>query len=371
MRTNNVLGLIYSNAYDAAIPELTGLRTMGSVPFGGRYRLIDFTLSNMVNYGISKVGVATKANYQSLMDHLGTGKPWDLSRKNDGMFILPPFSIRGEGGISNRLEVLRGCMNFLSHSKEEFVLVSDCNAVCNIDVGAMVEQHTSSGADVTVAYRNGVKPALGDLMTFDFDPYGRVQRISVGEPLGTKECFSLNIFLLRKALLERLILQAENLHYDSFERDIFQRNVHTLKICGYEVTGFVRVIGSLQSYYDANMALLERDNRAQLFTRERPIYTKLHDDMPAIYGLGSDVSNSLVANGCTIEGTVENSILFRGVHIGRGAVVRDSILMQGSMVGENAKVSCVVCDKNVVLKPGKNLSGDKTYPIYIGKGIII
>ncbi len=371
MRTNNILGLIYSNAYDNAIPELTGLRTMGSVPFGGRYRMIDFVLSNMVNYGISKVGVATKANYQSLMDHLGSGKPWDLSRKNDGMFILPPFSLQGAGGIANRIEVLRGCMNFLSHSNEEYVIVSDCNAVCNVDLGAMFESHAASGADITVAYRYGMKPALDDLMSFDFDPSGRAQRISVGAPIGTKECFSLNIFLLRKALLERLIREAESLHYDDFERDIFQRNVHTLKINGFEVTGFVRVIGSLQEYFDANLDLLERENRRQLFTPERPVYTKVRDDMPTIYGLGSDVSNSLVADGCTIEGTVENSILFRGVHVGKGAVVRNSILMQGSMVGENARVCCVVSDKNVVLKPGKTLCGDRSYPIYIGKGIII
>ncbi len=371
MRTNNVLGLIYSNAYDNAIPELTGLRTMGSIPFGGRFRLIDFVLSNMVNYGISKVGVATKANYQSLMDHLGTGKPWDLSRKNAGMFLLPPFSVRGASGTSNRIEVLRGCMNFLSHSKEEYVVVSDCNFVCNIDLEEMFEQHAASGADVTVAYRNGIKPVLDDLMTFDFDPYGRVQRISTGAPIGSKECFSLNVFLMRKALLERLITEADNLDYTDFERDIFQRNVHTLKIRGYEATGFVRVIDSLQSYYDANMDLLVRENRGQLFTPERPIYTKVHDDMPATYGLGSDVSNSLVADGCVIEGTVENSILFRGVHVGKGAVVRDSILMQHSMIGDGAKLSCVVSDKSVIIKPGKTISGDKTYPIYIGKGIII
>ena len=371
MITNNVLGLIYSNAYDSAIPELTGLRTMGSVPFGGRYRLIDFALSNMVNYGISKVGVATKSNYQSLMDHLGTGKPWDLSRKNDGMFILPPFSIQGEGGISNRIEVLRGCMNFLSHSKEEYVIVSDCNFICNVDLGAMFEAHIASGADITVAYRNGVKPVLDDLMTFDFDPYGRAQRISVGAPIGTKECYSLNIFLMRKALLERLLCEAENLHYSNFEIDIFQRNVHTLKIAGFEVDGFVRVVGDLQSYYDINMDLLERENRQQLFTHERPIYTKVRDDMPTVYGRDSKVYNSLVADGCSIEGTVENSILFRGVHVAKDAVVRDSILMQCTMIGEGASVTCVVCDKNVVLKPGKKLAGDKSYPIYIGKGIII
>ncbi len=370
MRTNNVVGLIYSNAYDSAIPELTMLRTMGSVPFGGRYRLIDFVLSNMVNSGMTKVGVATKSNYQSLMDHVGSGKPWDLSRKNGGMYILPPFSTKQSGGIANRIEVLQGCMSFLTHSREEYVLLADCNVVCNVDFGVLLEAHIASGADVTAAYRRSVKPQLPDLMSFSFDG-ARITGVSVGAPTGEEEAYSLNIFLMRKALLERLMNEAVSLHYDNFERDLFQRNLGTLKICGFEEKGFVRTLSSLQSFYDVNMELLHKENRRMLFTPERPVYTKVRDDMPTIYGLGAAATNSLIADGCTIEGTVENSILFRGVYVGKGAVVRDSILMQGSMVCERSSVGCVVMDKNGVLKPGKTLCGDKTLPIYIGKGIMI
>ena len=234
MRTNNVLGLIYSNAYDDALPELTALRTMGSVPFGGRYRLIDFVLSNMVNCGITKIGVATKANYQSLMDHIGSGKPWDLARKHGGLYLLPPFSLKAAGGVDNRIEVLQGSMDFLFHSTQEYVILSDCNVVCNIDLGAMLERHIASGADITAAYKRGVKPALSELMSFALDGDERVREISVGDPTGGEENYSLNIFLLRKALLERLIQEAAALHFDNFERDIFHRNVENLKICGFE-----------------------------------------------------------------------------------------------------------------------------------------
>ena len=371
MRTNNVLGLIYSNAYDDALPELTALRTMGSVPFGGRYRLIDFVLSNMVNCGITKIGVATKANYQSLMDHIGSGKPWDLARKHGGLYLLPPFSLKAAGGVDNRIEVLQGSMDFLFHSTQEYVILSDCNVVCNIDLGAMLERHIASGADITAAYKRGIKPALSELMSFALDGSERVREISVGDPTGEEENYSLNIFLLRKALLERLVQEAAALHFDNFERDIFHRNVENLKICGFEETGFVRTICDLKSYYSVNLELLHNENRKKLFTPDRPIFTKLRDDMPTIYGLGSDVRNSLVADGCTIEGTVENCVLFRGVHVGKGAVVRDSILMQGSMVSENATAQCIVMDKNCVLKPGKTLCGDPSFPIYIGKGILI
>ncbi len=371
MRANNVIGLIYSNAYDSAIPELTNLRTMGSVPFGGRYRMIDFALSNMVNGGITKVGVATKSNYQSLMDHLGSGKPWDLSRKNDGMFILPPFSSSEGSMYSNRIEALRGSMRFISRSNQEYVVLCDCNVVANIDFDRIFKAHTDKKADITIAYAKGKKPSLSDLMTFDLADDGRISSIAVNTVSDEDENYSLNIFVLRKALLERLINEATSLHLDNFERDLFQRNVDSLRICGYEVTGFVRVLSSLQSYFDANMELLCTENRRALFPTDRPVFTKVRDEMPTIYGLGSCVKNSLIADGCSIEGTVENCILFRGVRIGKGAVVKNSIIMQGSYIGENSSLNCIVMDKSAVVKPSKTLSGDKSFPIYIGKEIII
>jgi len=365
-----VLGIIYSNAYDSAIPELTTLRTMGSVPFGGRYRLIDFALSNMVNCGMQKVGVITKSNYQSLMDHIGSGKPWDLSRKHDGMFILPPFSQSETGFYSSRIEALHGSMRFITRSDEEYVILCDCNVICTLDLDSLFEAHSSSGADITVAYKSGKAPELEDLMLFKTAEDGRITEAAVsGE--GGEGAYSLNIFIMRKALLERLINEAVSLHMDSFERDIIQRNVSALKIYGYEVKGFARVLNSLQSYYDTSMELLMPDNRRALFVAGRPVYTKVRDDMPAIYGLGSNVKNSLVADGCIIDGEVENSILFRGVRIGKDAVVKNSIVMQESFVSDSVRLDSVVIDKNTVITPGKTLCGAENYPIYIGKGLII
>ena len=169
MRANNVLGIIYSNAYDSVLSELTNARTMGSVPFGGRYRLIDFALSNLVNCGINKVGIITKSNYQSLMDHIGTGKPWDLSRKRGGMFLLPPFNNSHTGMYRDRIQALRGIMRFLEQSKEEYIVLMDTNVVCNFDLNDMCRAHTESGADITIAYHHGRAPRLDDLMTFTFE----------------------------------------------------------------------------------------------------------------------------------------------------------------------------------------------------------
>ena len=371
MTGKNIVGIIFSNAYDECISELTGIRTMGSVPFACRYRLIDFALSNMVNSGIEKVGVLTKSNYQSLMDHVGTGKPWDLSRKNDGLFILPPFSTNETGGNRDKLASLKGIAGFISRSDEEYVLLSDCNVVHNLDIEALMDYHTAKNADMTIVYKNGKAPALKDVIVLQMNDDGKAEKVTISPVTDGNVNFSLNVILMKKALLERLIHEAISLNYKDFETDLIQGNVDKLNIYGFEEKGYSAVIESLQSYYNINMELLNPENCDDLFNADRPVYTKVRDDMPAIYSLGSNVKNSLVADGCIIEGTVENSILFRGVRIEKGAVVKNSIVMQDGFVAQNATLNCVVVDKSVVITPNKTLSGAENYPVYIGKEIVI
>lgn len=370
MATPNVLGIIYSNAYDSLIGELTSVRTMGSVPFAGRYRLIDFVLSSMVNSGIAKIGISTKANYQSLMDHLGSGKPWDLSRKRDGMTILPPFNLTGNGGVyKSRLEALSGMLNYIAESGKDYVLLSDCNVVCNLDYSKIIDEHIKGGADITVAYKRGVAPRLNDAMSFELDG-DKITKVIVGASGDTAVNYSLNIMVVSRVLLERLIHGAMGQGFESFERDVIGKNVDTLNIKGYKVEGYARTIDSLQSYYDISMGLLTGEYK-DLFVKDLPVYTKVRDDMPAIYGICSNAKNSLVADGCIIKGTVENSILFRGVYVAEGAVIKNSIVMQDSYISQNSKVNCAILDKQVVVKPGRELSGADSYPIYIGKNITV
>lgn len=371
MTGKNIVGIVFSNAYDECISEITGIRTMGSIPFACRYRLIDFALSNMVNAGIEKVGVLTKSNYQSLMDHLGTGKPWDLSRKNDGLFILPPFSTSEAGGNADKLASLKGIMGFISRSKEEYILLSDCNTVLNLDIEALTNYHTEKNADITIVYKNGKKPNLTDVIVLDMNSDNKAEKISISPVTEENVNFSLNVILMKKSLLERLINDAISLNHKDFEADLIQGNVGKLDIYGYEVRGYAETIESLESYFKVNMELLNMKNCDDLFNTDRPIYTKVRDDMPAIYGIGSDVKNSLVADGCMIEGTVENSILFRGVRVEKGAVVKNSIIMQDGFIAQNASLNCVVADKSVVITPNKTLSGAENYPVYIGKEIVV
>lgn len=372
MTGNNIVGIIYSNMYDECLSEMTGLRTMGSVPFAGRYRLIDFALSNMVNSGIEKVGVVTKSNYQSLMDHLGTGKPWDLSRKTEGMFILPPFASAGnKGNYSGRVETLKGIMGFISRSTEEYILFSDCNTVLNLDVSELMQYHQDNNADITVVYKHGKQPDLDNTMIFDVKEGGRIVKVAVSPEADGNVDYSMNIILMKKALLERLVNDAVSMNHENFERDIIQSNVEKLRIFGFEKKGFARTIDSMKSYFTTSMELLDVQNCDHLFDAENPVYTKVRDDMPTIYGLGSTVKNSLIANGCVIDGEVENSILFRGVRVEKGAVVKNSILMQESFVAAGASLNYTIADKTVVITPNKTLSGAVNYPIYVGKGIVI
>lgn len=372
MTGNNIVGIVYSNMYDESLSEMTGLRTMGSVPFAGRYRMIDFALSNMVNSGIEKVGVITKSNYQSLMDHLGTGKPWDLSRKTEGMFILPPFSSAGSTGVyGSRVEALKGNMGFINRSTEEYILFSDCNTIINLDVDTLVQYHEEKTADITIVYKNGTCPKLQNTMAFSLDNDGRIRMVAISPESHTPVDYSMNIILMKKSLLERLINDAISMNHESFERDIIQSNVAKLRIYGFEAKGFAKTIDSMESYFQANMELLNPKNCTALFNDERPVYTKVRDDMPAIYGLGSTVKNSLVASGCIIDGEVENSILFRGVRVEKGAVIKNSIIFQSSFIASGSSLNYTVTDKSVAITPNKTLSGAENYPLYVGKGIVI
>lgn len=371
MNGKKVMGMIFANIHEGTLDSLTAMRTMGSVPFCSRYRLVDFPLSNMVESGVTKVGVITNANFQSLMDHVGTGKPWDLSRKNDGLFILPPFNVGSATMWGNRIDAIYGNMGFLEQSNQTYVVMCDCNNVLSLDYEALFDRHEQSGADITVV---GVKAPMPDkiasILCFDkVDEDGRITEMSLDRRDEAEIFHSVNIVIMKKYLLESLITTAHSKNEISFQRNVLMANVKSLKIYAYDATdSFVGTISSVQAYYDVSMKLLEKENRAKLFSVDFPIYTKERDDMPSLYGAESHLTNSLVADGCIIDGTVENSIIFKGAKIAKGAVVKNSILMQDTVVGENSKLSYVIADKKVSIKNGVELSGAPTFPVTLSKG---
>lgn len=366
----NVLGLVFANMHDTTLGDMTKNRTMGSVMFGGRYRLIDFPLSNMVNSGISEVGVITKSNYQSLLDHLGSAREWDLARKKGGLYILPPFGNVESTLYRGRIEALYGAMSFIKHSRAKYVILSDCDVVTNIDYKPIVAAHIESGADITAVAHTGVYSS-DDIKTstvFNVDADKNVTSVLINPDISGTCTTSLNVFVMSMDFLIETVNDAMARGNVSFERNILQEKCRELKIKIYEYDNYFSKLNSPESYFKSNMALLEPENARMLFVPKRSIYTKVSDNAPVKYDLDSKVSNSLIADGCIIEGEVENSVLFRGVKVGKGAKVKNCILMQGTVVGDNAELSYLITDKNVSICENHILTSSPQYPMYVGKG---
>ncbi len=370
----DILGLVFSSMHGHLMNEITPHRCMGSVPVGGRYRLIDFVLSAFANSGIEDVGVITHTNYQSLMEHLGNGREWDLSRKTGGLAILPPHITTEQGAHGNRIEALQSAMNYIKASPATQVVIADCDMLFNADFEDFFSHHISSGADITMLYKK--MPLAGevrDTVVLTVNDSSRVTDILLDPPRTGEQDVFLHVLMLSKKLLEYLVADCISRNLYSFERDVLQHGVGTgrYKVAAYEYDGYVSRFSSLQTYYEANLALLDPGVRGCLFPRDRPIYTKIRDQAPVRYGLNSHVSNSLLADGCFIDGEVENSILFHGVTVAKGVKVKNSVIMKGTTIGEGSSLTCVITDKNVTIREGRTITGFKTYPVYITKGSMV
>lgn len=364
----NVLGLIFASMHDSYVSELTKQRTMGSIPFGGRYRLIDFPLSNFVNSGVSEVGVITKSNYGSLLDHLGSGRDWDLARKKGGLHLLPPYSQTG-GIYKGRLDALNNIWSFVEHSKAQYVIMTNCDVVTTIDFAPVLRQHKETEADITLIYSKGIYNSEKNncATILEFDENNTISDVLV-DPQISGECNQwLDMLIISKEFLKKIVFDAASRNVYSFTREILQNKNSEYKIMGYEHKDFFVRIDSKDNYYAANMTLLDNETRNALFKKNMPVYTKVGDNAPVRYGLESDIKNSLIADGCVIEGKVENSIIFRGVRIGKDTVVKDSVIMQGTVIGSNCSISSVITDKNVEISDNKVLTGSESYPVYINK----
>lgn len=370
----STLGIIFPNSYDALVPELVNVRLMASIPFASRYRLIDFILSSMANCDINNISVMVNNNYHSLMDHLDSGREWDLVRKNGGLHIFPPYAEKASKPFTGRVGALASILDFLKDQKEKYVVLADTNSVVNFDFKAMLQNHIESGADVTVAYNeqelpNGLvnSPSTDQSYYYTFGiEDGRITKIYVNSKEPGVQKFSMNTFLVERELLIDLINTAFVRGQEYFERDVLLPQLNKLNVQAYKYEGYIARICDMKSYFDENMKLLDDYNLDALFSGS-PIYTKIRDDNPTRYIEGAKVQNVMAADGCVIEGEVENSILFRGVKIARGAKVKNCILMQDTAVEAGTDIEYLITDKNVTITAGKEMKGTNTFPVYIGK----
>lgn len=361
-------GIIFSYEKSPGLRELVERRMPASVPFGGRWRVVDFMLSNLRAAGVCDVGVVLHGNYQSLLDHLGSGKVWDMSRKYGGLKLLPPFADSHgfqAAPFRGKMEALAGVRSYLENIRQDYVALCDGDVIINLPLGDVLESHIASGADITAVCTAGGKH-IDDTTYFTLDGEGRVCEVRVA-PRQAEGHRSLGIYVLSRELLLSLVDTCAAQDQYSFRHDVLQARCAVLNIRGWVWDGYAAQLRTVQEYYERSMELLRGSIRAELFCPARPILAKEDDEASSYFAPESCVRNSLVADGCTVEGTVENSILFPGVTVGRGAVVRNSVLMKHARVDAGATVRCVIADKRVHVREGRTLIADESYPLVIAR----
>lgn len=366
------MGVIFSNIYDSSLGELTNHRTVASLPFGGRYRQIDFILSSMSNSGIYNIGIITKYNYRSLMDHLGNCSDWDLNRKNEGVVILPPFASGNMGVYKGKLEALYSAVRFIDNPNYDVVVVSDSTVLCNIDFRPAIEQHIQSGADVTVV-ANRQADGRRHPLVLEAQKDGKVRSLRLDSAADEGSLVGMGMFIFTRRKLVDAINDSYSRGLVHLERDYIQRefNDKQLRVFAYPFEGVVLRNEDTRSYYANSLALLKKEVREGLFSSERPVYTKVRDEIPTYYGEGSEVQDCLIADGCRVFGHVENSVIFRDVSIAAGAEIKSCIVMQGTVIGKNARLECVILDKNVTVSDGAVLKGTPQHAVIVKKGELV
>ena len=365
-------GILFAYRSDKKLGELTRPRNTCSLAFGGRYRLIDFMLSSYVNAGISDVGVIVHEQYQSLLDHLGSGKDWELSRKHGGLRILPPFGYNAQSQreYQGSVEALAGVASYLKNIRQDYVVMGWGDVAVNLPVADIFEQHLATGADITVVCTPALKGAPNYSAYVETDDTGRVTDLSV-RPTAGDQLESLEVYVISKQLLLELVDYCASHEQYSFSRHLLLSRIHTHKIMSYVHKGYVGRFQSVADYFQRSMDLLDPAVCEDLFNDERPIRTKDMSNPSTYYGPDSKTVRSLVSDGCFIEGEVVNCIISRGVTVEKGAKVENSVLMQGTTIKAGANLNSVITDKNVVVNEDRSLMGHFNYPLAIAKDSVV
>ena len=368
-----VMGIIFAN--DGAIGSLTDHRTTAAVPFAGRYRLVDFHLSNMAAAGIHRVGIISRHNYQSLMYHIGSGEEWGMELEEGGLEFLTPYAMSTTDSYRGKLETLHSAMGFLTYGPEdEYVVMTGSSILCNIDLNNVLASHIASGRDITVVTKAGIANGKKQLdLALKLDERGEISDIAVDYVAPEGYLASMDIFILSKKYLRDKVQEfiARNLFH--MDRDLvlgqWQKGIVTINV--YQFKGEALYNESVEEYFRNSLALINPAIRHDLFGYNHTVFTKVRDRVPTYYGEYCEVENCLIADGCILEGEAEDSVLFRNVSISQGAEVESCVIMNDSVIGEGAQLKYAILDKDVVVRPGAKLCGTPTNPIIIPRGEIV
>jgi len=368
-------GLCLSDPHPDRASDGSPIRTLSATRFAGRYRLVDFMLSNMVNSGIYTIGMILNSHYQSLISHIGMGKEWDLARKSGGVMFFPPYHADERRGVNSELDgPLQRAVGFLAESKADYVILADSGVIYNMDYRAAIDAHKKNCADVTAIYaRKTIDPTEREnAIAFKIEEGGRVREI-VRSPNSTDMInLSLGAYIMQKRFLVQLTAGEKNCGMLRFSGFLLADALERLNVMAYEFKGYSAHICSIETFFRYNMEMLDIGKRNALFDFEgRRIFTYRKDSLPTKYGKNADIKNSIVADGCQIEGTVINSVVCRNVRIGAGAIVKNCILQDDTLIGDDATLDCVIADRSVVISENRNMVGYKTYPTYIERSRVI
>lgn len=369
----NVMGIIFTN--DASLGDLTDKRTMASLPFGGRYRQVDFGLSNLSCAGVRHVGIISRFNFQSLMNHIGDGEEWGLELGEGGLEFLTPYATSSTHTYRGKLESLNSAMDFLEYGNDnDYVIMIDSATLSNIDLNKVLASHIASGKDVTVVTKDGIANGKKQLdLALKLDAQGEVTDIVVDFAAPEGYVASMDIFVLSKQWLMDQVKQ--NIAHNRFhmDRDLvlggWQQGKVSIHV--YPFDGVAMFNESIEEYFANNLALIDRNVRQNLFNGSHPVFTKVRDRVPSYYGEDCHIDDCIVADGCMLEGNACKSVLFRQVTIGAGSTVEQCMIMNDTVVGENCELKCVILDKDVVVRPGSKLVGTPKNPIIIKRGEVV
>lgn len=344
------IGVINSGQNKETYGGLCDTRPDYMLPYSGRYRIIDYSLSTMTNNSIQNVVIYGKAHIRSTLDHIGNGQPWELNRKRNGIFIFPPIY---ESSIArNEINSYYQTLTFYEESSANNIFIADPMTITSLNLRTPFDKFIEEDLDVLFLYKSqeDKDALLLQSPKITLDKNGRLFNISIN--LGTQDRFNLFLgkYFIKKELFIKIIKESVEKGDSSTLVEAILKRMDSLKIGLYEVTDHVEVIKDLRTYFSSSMNLLNREIFNKIYSREKMIYTKSKDEPSSLYNPGCRVTNSLVANGCKISGQVENSIIFRGVQIGKNSIIRNSILMQDTVVGENSILVNVISDKFVKIK---------------------
>lgn len=369
----NVMGIIFAN--DGEIGDLTDKRTTASVPFGGRYRQVDFHLSNMVGAGIRHIGIISRHNYQSLMHHIGSGEEWGLELGEGGLEFLTPYAMSTTDDYRGKLETLNSAMDFLTYGpQDEYVVMSGSAILSNLNLSDVLASHVKSGKDVTVVTKAGVANGSKRLdLALKLDAKGEIEDIAVDYVAPQGYLASMDLFVVSKEWLIHQVKECIAHNQFHMDRDLvlglWLKKAITLNV--YQFEGRALFNESVEEYYRNSLALIDSAVRHDLFGGDHTVYTRVRDRVPSFYGESCEIDNCIVADGCMLDGQVRNSVLFRQVTVCPGAVVQDSVIMNNTVVGENCELKCVILDKDVTVRPGSKLIGTPSAPIIIKRGGVV